>query len=68
MQSIRNYQIFLEQAASAAVLTLGLGNEYFCRPQPLKEAKTTSKELIPSAFGETRIIAAVTPYEVNMLS
>jgi hypothetical protein len=39
MQSIRNWQIFLEQAASAAVLTLGLGNEYFCRPQPLKEAK-----------------------------
>jgi hypothetical protein len=29
---------FLEQAVSAAVLTLGLGNEYFCRSQPLKKA------------------------------
>jgi hypothetical protein len=42
MQKYQEWQISFEQAASAAVLTLGLGNEYFCRPQPLKEAKMDS--------------------------
>jgi hypothetical protein len=52
---------FLEQAASAAVLNLGLGNEYFCRPQPLKEAKMTlfSTSLRTGAF---RNVYTFTPF------
>jgi hypothetical protein len=51
----KNRQFCDGEIRSAAVLTLGLGNEYFCRPQPLKEAKMCIP-VSTDMYGSTTVI------------